>query len=180
VWIADPADPAQPVPDGAEGEIVIAGAQVALGYLGQAASSRGFAVLPDGRRAYRTGDLGRRGADGLLYCGGRLDRQVKLHGYRVELEEVESQLRRLGGIADAAVLAADRAGAPDHLVAFLVPDPAGTELPASDIALTRLVREALAERVPAYALPRVVRRRASLPLTANGKVDRAALRGLVA
>ncbi len=180
VWIADPADPARTVADGTEGEIVIAGPQLALGYLGPERSSQGFVTSHDGRSLYRTGDIGHLDpADGLLYCGGRLDRQIKLHGYRVELEEIESQLRRVTGIADATVLTVDRDRRPDHLVAFVVADPAAGPLPIGDLRFTRLVREVLAERLPAYALPRSVRRVAALPLTSNGKVDRVALRGLL-
>ncbi len=176
VWIADGADPATEVPAGHDGEIVIAGPQLALGYLGTPARG-GFVTLPGGRRAYRTGDVGHVDpTDGLLYCGGRLDRQVKLHGYRIELEEVEVQLRRVPGVDDAAVLAVERDGRPDHLAAFVT---GGAPLPPSDLALTRAARALLAEHLAAYALPRSVRRLPSLPLTTNGKVDRSALRALL-
>lgn len=179
VWIADVADPARELPSGQDGEIVIAGPQLALGYLGAATPTGGFVALPDGRLAYRTGDLGHVDpADGLLYCAGRLDRQVKVHGYRIELEEIEARLRRVAGVRDAAVLAVERDGRPDHLVAFVAADAAAS-LPAPDLALTRTVRDLLAERLPAYALPRSVRRLETLPLTANGKVDRSALRALL-
>ena len=179
VWIADPGDPSRPLPDGARGEIVIAGAQVASGYLRPATpdASDGrhdpFFTLADGRRAYRTGDLGCIDPDdGLLYCAGRLDRQIKLRGYRIELEEIEAHLRAVVGVNDAAVLAIDRGGQPDHLVAVVA---ASGELPASGRALTAFVRRALAEHLPDYALPRTVRQVPALPLTANGKLDRRAL-----
>ncbi len=175
VRIADPSDPDRELPAGSEGEIVIAGPQLALGYLGADASQRGFVTLADGRHAYRTGDLGHMDRAGLLFCDGRVDRQIKLHGYRVELEEIESRLRRVRGIDDAAVIAVERDGHPDHLVAFVVPDRAAA-LPASDLTLARVLRDALAAWLPAYALPRSIRRMTALPLTANGKVDRASLR----
>jgi D-alanine--poly(phosphoribitol) ligase subunit 1 len=183
VWIADPAEPLQRLPAGAWGEIVIAGPQVALGYLGhgQRGGADGpFLALPIGDAAYRTGDLGRFDACGLLYCQGRLDRQVKLHGYRLELEEIESHLRRIPGVADAAVLVVERDGRPDSLVAFVVPaqQPAPGALPDGGLALTQHIRAQLTETLPTYALPRRVSLLAQPPLTANGKLDRRALEAL--
>jgi len=186
IWIADPDDPARRLPDGAHGEIVIAGPQVASGYLMPAPDARDggrepFLVLPDGRRAYRTGDLGTIDpVGGLLQCAGRLDRQIKLRGYRIELEEIEAHLRAVPGVGDAAVLAVDRGGQPDHLVAVIVDARAAApSLPASGRDLTGLVRAALADWLPDYALPRIVRRLPALPLTGNGKLDRDALRELL-
>jgi D-alanine--poly(phosphoribitol) ligase subunit 1 len=173
VWIADPDDPARRLPDGQVGEMVIAGPQVALGYLlapGATAGGSGvFLTLPDGRAAYRTGDRGHVDpADGLFYWDGRGDRQIKLHGYRIELEEIEAHLRALAGIADAAVLTVDRGGHPDHLVAFVVANTkGGASLPNDEVALAQQVRGLLA-----------VRRLTALPLTTNGKLDRRALAAL--
>ncbi len=180
VWVAEPGDPTRPLPRGERGEIVIAGPQVALGYLqgtaesGRSSSATAFLTLADGRPAYRTGDLGRLDpAEGLLYWDGRLDRQVKLHGHRLELEEVEACLRRIPGVADAIVAVVDRLGVPDHLVAELIADEAsGVSLPTDSFDLTQLARSALAEHLPAYALPRRVSLRSSLSLTINGKLDR--------
>src|SRR5262245_22171060 len=179
VWIADPADPLRRLAEGERGESVIAGPQVAAGYLPPAdAAANPFFTLPDGRRAYRTGDLGVIDPhDGSVACGGRLDGQIKLHGYRLELEEIEAHLRAVPGVGDGAVLAIERDGRPDHLVAVVVgasDDP--SSLPAGGRPLTQLVRAALAESLPDYALPRLVRRVPALPLTSNGKVDRRALR----
>jgi len=181
VWIADPKKPATRLPDGSRGEIVIAGAQVAPGYLPPADGSGGFVTLGDGRHAYRTGDLGSIDPDdGMLFCAGRLDRQIKLHGYRLELEEIEARLRDVPGVADGAVLAVDRDGRPDHLVAAVVGAAAETPpLPDESRALARFVRTALTEWLPDYALPRRVRRVRALPLTANGKIDREALRAML-
>ena len=182
VWIADPQDPLRPVPAGTTGEIVIAGPQVSPGYLGREPSAAGpFVPLPDGGLAYRTGDLGHVDAnDGLLYCAGRLDRQIKLHGYRLELEEIEAHLRQLPGVAEGAVVTVERDGRPDYLVAFVVPDEgAANPLPTERLALTQYVRAGLAERLPGYALPRSVRLLTAPPLTVNGKLDRRALQASV-
>jgi D-alanine--poly(phosphoribitol) ligase subunit 1 len=169
--MADPLPIGRPAPGmevwvGEGGELTVAGPQVGLGYLG--AAQGGYFRLPDGRPAYRTGDLGHVGEDGLLYCDGRIDRQIKLHGYRLEPEEIEAHLRDLPGVADAAVVAAPRGGRPDHLVAFVVSAVDPAEL-----------RAALARRLPAYALPRFIRPVAALPLTLNGKLDRRALEDVV-
>ncbi len=184
VWIADPDDPLRRLADGTRGEIVIAGAQVADRYLLPPESVKTetgpgpFFARPDGSRGYRTGDLGSvEATDGSLACAGRLDHQIKLHGYRLELEEIEACLRAVPGVADGAVLAIDRGGQPDHLLAVVVgADGAVPPLPAEGRPLTQLVRAALAELLPEYALPRLVRRVPALPLTTNGKVDRRALR----
>ena len=113
--------------------------------------------------------------EGLLFCVGRLDHQVKLHGYRIEIEEIETHLRAVPGVTDGAVVPVERDGTPDHLVALVVVSP---RLASAGRALTNRVRAALAECLPAYALPRLVRSTPTLPLTAHGKLDRRALREL--
>jgi D-alanine--poly(phosphoribitol) ligase subunit 1 len=134
-------------------------------------------TLADGRRAYRTGDLGFVDPEtGLLHCAGRRDRQIKLRGYRIELEDVEAHLRAVAGVRDAAVVVVERRGEPDHLLAIVV----APTLPAGGRALAAHVRAALAAELPDWALPRVVRAVPALPLTANGKLDREALRELTA
>ncbi|TMB21733.1 MAG: D-alanine--poly(phosphoribitol) ligase [Deltaproteobacteria bacterium] len=177
IWIADPDARSRRAPDGARGEIVIAGPQVAGGYLNDAASDPPdgpFFTLPDGRRAYRTGDLGWIDPrDGALFCAGRLDHQIKLRGYRIEIEEIETHLRAVPGVADAAVVPIERDGQPDHLVALVVVTPT---LSSAGRALTNHVRAALAESLPEYAVPRLVRATPALPLTARGKLDRRAVR----
>lgn len=175
----------RPLPEGETGEILIAGPQVAGGYLPPVAGAAPppvdrFLTLPPelgGGRAYRTGDAGHF-SGGLLHCAGRLDRQVKLHGYRLELEEIEAHLRRLPGVADAAVLTAPVGGTPAYLVAFVALQdgrvPAG-----SGFAQAQEMRRALATTLPAYALPRAVRFLPALPLSGNGKLDRRGLEGLL-
>src|SRR5262249_56682923 len=112
---------------------------------------------------------------GRVVGAGRWNPEMKLLAWGREPEEAGARLRAVPGVADGAVLAVDRGGQPDHLVAVVVVDN-GPALPADGRPLTQLVRAALAEWLPEYALPRLVRRVPALPLTANGKVDRRALR----
>jgi D-alanine--poly(phosphoribitol) ligase subunit 1 len=170
----------RPVPDGTWGEVLIAGPQVSPGYLaapGEAVpgAERFVTLQATGERAYRTGDRGRWQGD-LLYLAGRLDRQVKVRGYRIELDEVAAHLEALPGVAEAAVIAVPPE-APAYLVAFV----ATAEMPADQAEAFRrgeALREALRTRLPGYAVPRVVRFLPRLPLTARGKVDYRALEAL--
>nr|WTB09063.1 amino acid adenylation domain-containing protein [Streptomyces antimycoticus] len=164
-------DDLQPIPAGAEGEIFIGGVCCARGYLGRPAlSSEKF--LPDpyaaepGARMYRTGDRATWDDLGNAVFLGRSDRQLKIRGYRVEPGEVESALRRHPGIRDAAVVG-DTSGpdAPLVLKAYLIVDQAVPD---------GLV-EWMADHVPDYAVPRHYAAVDSIPLDANGKVDRSAL-----
>jgi len=157
-----------PVPDGDVGELLVRGPQVALGYLGDAAGDRQrFVRDADGHRAYRTGDLARRLSDGTVEFLGRRDRQVKVHGHRVELGEVEHLLARHPGVRSAVARLEPESG---RLEAFVVPTGAG----ATDDDLRRHVA-ALAS--PQY-IPWRVRFVDVLPLTLSGKLDEVALRAL--
>jgi D-alanine--poly(phosphoribitol) ligase subunit 1 len=153
------------------GEIVIAGPNVSPGYLHQPELTTCRFFDMDGMRAYRTGDLGHF-QDGLLFFDGRLDDQIKLNGYRIELGDVESNLRSVAGVRDAVVLPINRAERVEALAAFVLVETRGLE---SDFQVGVRVRRALAERLPAYMLPRLVQPMLSWPLTPNGKVDRRAL-----
>ncbi|WP_399945739.1 amino acid adenylation domain-containing protein [Streptomyces sp. BBFR25] len=157
-------DRLRPVPPGRVGAIYVTGDQVSLGYLGRPGLTAGrFVADPfraDGSRMYHTGDLARRTLDGELEFVGRADDQVQLKGFRIELGEVESALRDLDGVVDAAVTVAD---SEDHLVAHVVgPVPAD---------LTAL----LSAKLPAHMVPGRVLPVETLPLTVNGKLDRRAL-----
>jgi pyochelin synthetase len=158
------------MPDWVTGEICAAGAGLARGYWGdEALTAERFARDPDrGERIYRTGDLGRYLRNGEIDILGRRDFQIKVHGYRIEAGEVETRLVALDAVRQAAVVAqAGERG--DRLVAHLV--PSGDERPA-DAA----VREALRRRLPEYMVPSaIVWHDGGLPLTRNGKVDRARL-----
>jgi acyl carrier protein len=158
------------VPAGAPGELCIGGAGLARGYLGRP-DQTAERFVPDpfgepGARLYRTGDRAYRLPSGELQLLGRIDRQVKVRGHRVELGEVESAIGRLEGVRQVAVEAPpDEAGRP-QLVAYLAGDwsPDVSEL-----------RARLEAELPGYMLPSRVVHLERLPLTSRGKVDRAAL-----
>lgn len=158
-------------PEGERGEMVIAGPNVSPGYLGRVGlTEAAFFEEADGQRAYRTGDWGR-WRDGLLFFEGRQDGQIKLHGYRIELADIEENLNALDGVRDSVIVPVSRHGTVQFLAAFVVPVgecPDESSAPASADAL----RARLAERVPTYMLPRKVYFRSLLPMTANGKADR--------
>ncbi|MFC5287306.1 amino acid adenylation domain-containing protein [Actinokineospora guangxiensis] len=155
------------VPDGVVGELYLAGAQLALGYLNRPGlTADRFLPCPygePGARMYRTGDLVRRRADGALEYLGRADQQIKLRGIRVEPAEVEAALLALPGVR-AAVVVAHQDESPDdaRLVAYVVGDPGAAA-------------EVLPTVLPAHLVPADVIAVEAIPLTANGKLDRTAL-----
>ncbi|HWM91030.1 MAG TPA: amino acid adenylation domain-containing protein [Thermoanaerobaculia bacterium] len=152
----------QPVPIGVAGELWL-GDILARGYLGRPdATAEAFIPHDGGERLYRTGDRVRRLPDGNLEYLGRLDRQVKVRGYRIEPGEVEAALLREPAVREAAVVAAG-----DRLLAFLVPRAPGSGRSAPD----------LRGRLPEYMIPSAFVWLDALPLTATGKVDRKALAG---
>ncbi|WP_051579741.1 non-ribosomal peptide synthetase [Pseudonocardia acaciae] len=160
-----------PVPDGVIGELYLSGAGVARGYVGRPAlTAERFVATGAGERMYRTGDLVRRRRDGLLEYLGRADDQVKLRGFRIEPAEIESVLLESEHVAQAAVvLSADA----DRLLGYLVAPTGGAP---NDTADDTAVRALLARRLPAHMVPSTLSWVDELPLTVNGKLDRAALR----
>ncbi len=164
-------------PDGESGELFVVGNTVALGYWGRDdLTSAAFGACPPelagGMRTYRTGDEVTREPDGLYYYHGRYDLQIKLHGYRIELGDIESTLCALPEVHMACVLPAWRDGAISHLVALIV--PADLQAPRG-FALTKQLKRALRERIPAYMVPRAFKYLDSFPLNPSGKADRKAL-----
>ncbi len=156
-------------PDWVEGELWIGGAGVATGYRGATDLTRDRFVQADGRRWYRTGDRGRYRPSGLLEFLGRRDQQVKLRGHRIELGEVEAALARQPGVKQAVALLA---GSPPGLAAFIV---SAEGIPPPDEAT---LRAGLAGLLPDYMIPSRYLPLAALPLSANGKLDRNALKRL--
>jgi D-alanine--poly(phosphoribitol) ligase subunit 1 len=175
ILIRDDADAV--VPAGTLGEIVIAGDTVSIGYLHRPdLTSTAFTTVDvEGipTPAYRTGDLGHLDPDGMLHFAGRLDGQIKLHGYRIELEDVENNLRRVDEVLQAAVVAVrNAAGAITHLHAFvqLASVPGGSRL-----AVATALKKRLRTYVPDYMVPKVITVLDRIPMTGNGKADRSAL-----
>ncbi|MET7765784.1 amino acid adenylation domain-containing protein [Streptomyces sp. NPDC005393] len=167
-------------PQGATGEICVAGDGLALGYLGDpaATAAKFITAAVDGRpvRLYRTGDIGHRDADGLLHFLGRRDRQLKISGHRIEPGEIEAVARRVPGLGECSVVAAPR---PDGsgvdqlaLIYTVVRDGTAAAGPPPE---PDVVRRSLARLLPHHLVPHIIRRVAALPRTANGKADRAAL-----
>ncbi|RMU26346.1 Pyoverdine sidechain non-ribosomal peptide synthetase PvdI, partial [Pseudomonas amygdali pv. morsprunorum] len=167
-------DVLNPVGTQVAGELYIGGDSVALGYIGQPAlTAERFVPDPfaeNGARAYRSGDRMRRNHQGLLEFIGRADDQVKVRGYRVEPAEVARVLLNLPSVAQASVLAlpVDEDESRLQLVAYCVA-AAGASLTVDSL------REQLAARLPDYMVPAQIMLLDSLPLTANGKLDKRAL-----
>ncbi|OLF14374.1 hypothetical protein BLA60_04400 [Actinophytocola xinjiangensis] len=155
-----------PVAEGRTGELFVAGDALARGYLNQPGLTATRFVAdpygPAGSRMYRTGDLVRVRADGDLEYVGRADHQVKVRGFRVEPGEIEAVLTEHDAVARAVVVAAG-----ERLVAYVVPE--------GETPTVRTLRAHLAARLPAHMVPSVFVPLREIPLTANGKLDRAAL-----
>ncbi len=163
------------VAEGERGEIVIAGPNVSPGYLGRAdLTAKAFFVF-EALPAYRTGDWGRE-RGGLIFFEGRMDSQVKVNGYRIELGDLEANLRALPEIADAVVLPVEKGGKIDALAAIVV---LAVEKSGSDFEVAARLKAQLGERLPAYMIPRKFKFVDAFPMTANGKADRRKLAELL-
>ena len=157
-----------PVPSGEVGELHLGGRGLARGYLGRAdLDAERFLVDGNGERLYRTGDLVSWREDGVLQFVGRVDHQLKIRGFRIEPGEIEAVLSTHAGVKACAVLALPGPGADKRLVAYVVPQQGNRDI--ADL------RQHLQNVLPDYMVPAVFVPLAALPLTANGKLDRAAL-----
>ncbi|WP_329571195.1 non-ribosomal peptide synthetase [Kitasatospora sp. NBC_01266] len=163
----------RPQPDGTDGELYIGGDAVARGYLNRAGLTAARFVAdpfgPPGARLYRTGDRARRTAGGELEFLGRLDRQVKLRGFRIEPGEIEAALRQHAEVGEAVVVVREDEPGRERLVGYVTPtDPQRTPDPAA-------LRAAVAAALPAHLVPSAIVVLAALPLTPQHKIDRRAL-----
>jgi amino acid adenylation domain-containing protein len=157
-------------PVGVPGELLLGGAGVARGYLRRDDLTRERFVDFDGERVYRTGDRVRRLADGAIEFLGRVDDQVKVRGFRVELGEIEQMLRAHPGVEQAVVVLREEA-----LIAYAVPKHAGYAVSHSDRPTRETLTEWVAAQLPEYMVPNAIVLLDALPLTPNGKVDKRAL-----
>tara|TARA_R110002020_G_scaffold36134_18_gene108675 strand:- start:2142 stop:3719 length:1578 start_codon:yes stop_codon:yes gene_type:complete len=156
----------RPVADLTPGEIALGGRQLAEGYFAQASLTGERFPIIDGERWYLTGDSGYRDADGVFHHLGRLDNQVKVNGHRVELEEIDMQIRRAAGTDMACAVAWPVShGSAQGIVGFVAGARAGSDA----------VRAALRDLLPPHMVPTHIHVLETLPLNGNGKVDRKAL-----
>jgi amino acid adenylation domain-containing protein len=161
------------VPAGEPGELYLAGAGLASGYVNRpGTTAERFVPDPfaDGERMYRSGDIVKRTADGRFHFVGRKDHQVKVRGFRIELEEVEARLTGLPQVREAAVVVRG-----DRLIAYVVPHGESKDGVWLDPALRGVITGQLATELPEYMVPATVVFLAAVPLAANGKLDRSAL-----
>jgi amino acid adenylation domain-containing protein len=171
IYILD--DRQQPVAEGTTGEIFIGGVGLARGYrnrpdlTAERFIQNPFSAEPNAR-LYRTGDLARRLPDGQIAFLGRVDEQVKIRGYRVEPSEIATVLGQHAAVRTSVVIAREDSSGEKELIAYLVLSP-GAKLNAGEL------RDHLRKRLPDYMVPAEFVSIESVPVTANGKLDRAAL-----
>jgi D-alanine--poly(phosphoribitol) ligase subunit 1 len=158
----------RPLPDGERGELLIVGPSVSPGYLGRPDLTAQKFFDIDGMRGYATGDVASV-RDGLLSFHGRMDYQVKIGGHRIEIEDVETNVRQLSGVRNAVVLPVRRNGAVEGMAAYVLPSSRDGE---TDFELAARLRKALGERLPGYMIPKKWIFRETLPTNSSGKVDR--------
>lgn len=175
IQIVDP-DTLAPKAAGERGEILILGDTAALGYRGLPEKTAACFFERETRagepaRCYRTGDEGYLDEDGMLHYFGRLDLQVKVNGFRIELGDIEENLVSLPQVSSACVVVRKRGGVPTALAAHVVPAAGVT----ADRKLTKLLKDELKRELPAYMVPRTFAYHDELPTNFNGKIDRKAL-----
>jgi D-alanine--poly(phosphoribitol) ligase subunit 1 len=150
------------------GEIEILGPHVMRGYLNRPELNAEKLFEEAAQRGFRSGDLGEMGEDGLLFCRGRRDEQIKLNGFRIELQEIDKALQKLPGVSGSAVVPLRRPdGAVARLVAYVI-------IPGVGQAVSDW-KERLAATLPPYMLPSELLLAETLPVSTNGKIDRKAL-----
>lgn len=177
IYILDPH--LQLVPIGVTGELYMGGEGLAREYLNRTElTAKKFITHPFSNkskiRLYKTGDLARYLPDGNIEFLGRIDNQVKIRGFRIELSEIEAVLSQHPAVKETIVIAGEDVPDDKYLVAYIVPKQ--EQIPMEDVqSFASLLRQFLKEKLPEYMVPRAYMVLKSLPLTANGKVDRHAL-----
>lgn len=154
------------------GEIIIKGPSVSKGYLNNPEKTAAAFLEIEGVPAYKTGDAGRLTAEGLLQYEGRMDFQIKLHGFRIELEDIDHHLEKVSYVKHATVVAKYQNHKVQQLVAYVVANPNTFE---KEYQLTKAIKAELAQSVMAYMIPQKFIYLAQLPRTNNGKIDRKSL-----
>lgn len=158
-----------PVPDGEIGELFIGGACLARGYLNQPHLTQQHFITCRETRLYKTGDLCKKNSDGNIEYLGRIDEQVKIRGYRIEPSEIVKYMSTYPAIKEGAVLPQKDAFGEQRLIAYYIPKDRNGSLNANKL------RQYLQKYLPEYMIPTVFLKIDSFPLTANGKLDKAAL-----
>lgn len=160
------------VPEGEKGEVVIVGDSVSTGYYNnKAITDKSFGIMNlNGlkKRFYKTGDEGYIKND-MLYYNGRMDFQVKLNGYRIELEDIENNLRKIDFIKNAIVLPVQKEGKIQYLAGVVI---LNTKFEKRDFEIAMLIKNELKSVLPEYMVPRKFIFKETFPMTINGKVDR--------
>ncbi|CDR28616.1 D-alanine--poly(phosphoribitol) ligase subunit DltA [Staphylococcus schweitzeri] len=150
-----------------EGELVIEGQSVSLGYLKNDQKTAEVFNFDNGIRTYHTGDKAKF-ENGQWFIQGRIDFQIKLNGYRMELEEIETQLRQSEFVKEAIVVPVYKNDKVIHLIGAIVPTTEVTD----NLEMTKNIKHDLKSRLPEYMIPRKFEWMEQLPLTSNGKIDR--------
>ena len=166
------------LPEGEKGEIVIVGNTVSAGYWNNSElTNKVFGRYRIGKKEYRlyhTGDKGYLNGDLLFYCG-RIDLQVKLHGYRIEVEDIESNMRKLPDVIQAVVMPLYRGGEVKSLTAYVVLKREVSD----DFEASQGLKKELKEYLPEYMIPKKIVFLDKIPMTNNGKADRRALEAMI-
>lgn len=162
------------LPHKEKGELIIIGESVSPGYFNnKEMTEKLFFDIKDGdrvRRAYRTGDLAYIDNDGLIYYCGRKDFQIKLNGYRIEIEDIENNLRKLESINNAVVFPVySLENKISHLTAFVT---LNSKLNEKEFKVAIRIKEELKKLVPSYMVPRTIKIKDSFPINTNGKINR--------
>jgi acyl-coenzyme A synthetase/AMP-(fatty) acid ligase len=161
-------DSQRPLPDGQKGELCLSGDQLTPGYLDEERNKVAFFTW-DNKRFYRTGDIAYKGSQGIFMFSGRVDHQVKIQGYRIELSEIEYHLRKIAGGPGAVALVRKGYNGMDQIeVVFENKD---TDIEA--------VFMELKSKLPAYMIPVRIHIYAPFPMNANGKTDKSALAKMI-